>query len=142
MFAPMNSTTSFKRYVLVSFIVSFAWVLPSDAMSCWNGHNLYGQLYIGEAPCPAQRYDVASSECKNLNGRVCTYEDLFQVFYTTTGYETYNPEGKWLGNMTGDDQVLCGNKAITYTGDGDIWNFEGTCNKNERLSYWCCWGNW
>jgi len=86
----------------------------------------------------ATSYQNASALCRDELSHVCTYEDLTYIYFRTTADATYNPDGRWIGNMTGDDQVLCGNRTINVNNDADITNFEGTCNKNNNRAYWCC----
>ena len=97
--------------------------------------------------CGPDRYDRASVSCRNKGGRVCSYEDLFYIYHEVPEWARYwNPSGKWLGDFTRDDKVLCGNKTVSsYTlspydndTDSDIWNFEGECNKKDSRKYYCC----
>ena len=85
----------------------------------------------------AQRYDEAQRLCRDKRGRVATYEDLFYLFRNTASDVSYNPYGRWIGNLVQDDGVLCGNADINYDDDPEIWNFEGTCNKTDNRQYWC-----
>jgi hypothetical protein len=96
------------------------------------------RLCISNLVQSAAQYDVASERCRQRFGHVCTYEDFFYLFTFTNFDAIKSPEGKWIGNITGDDQVLCGNTAITSANDSDIQNFEGTCNKNDSRTYFCC----
>ena len=44
----------------------------------------------------------------------------------------------WIGpDLSADDNALCGNRDITFDGDPDRTNFEGTCNKNDVRAYFC-----
>ena len=49
----------------------------------------------------------------------------------------YNPDGMWLGDLAGDDNALCGNRAVTFDNDPDIFNFDGTCWRSDRRGFWC-----
>jgi hypothetical protein len=97
-----------------------------------------GRLCIQIAANNARAYDVASAICRDRESRVCTYEDLFYRFLFSDGDAAYNPLGAWLGTMTGDGEVLCGNKSIIVDGDGDEDDFEGTCSKHDLRIFWCC----
>lgn len=96
------------------------------------------RLCISQAAQNATTYRTAVRTCRNLRAQVCNYEDLTYLYYSSGLDANYNVDGKWIGNMVGDDEVLCGNKSITFNNDPDIANFEGTCNKNNSRSYWCC----
>ena len=85
----------------------------------------------------AQNFPTATVVCKNAKSTVASYEDLFFLYRQTSLDANFNVNGKWIGNITGDDQVLCGNRDITSDGDTDISNFETTCDKNDVRSFWC-----
>lgn len=109
------------------------------ATSCRAGFIQAGsRLCITQGVQNAARYRIAARNCRNQRGQVCTYEDLTYLYYSSGLDANYNPDGAWLGTMVGDDEVLCGNKDITFNNDPDIVNFEGTCNKNDTRAYWCC----
>jgi hypothetical protein len=70
--------------------------------------------------------------------RVASYEDLSYLYQSFPALAPeYNPRWFWIGNIVADDRVLCGNRSITSPNDGDIDNFEGTCNKTARRRFWC-----
>lgn len=107
--------------------------------SCRSGYRQVGpRLCISTTTQNAKTYPVAESNCRNKRGRVCSYEDLTYLYLNSSYDATYNPSGKHLGGMTGDDQILCGNKSITYNGDPDWANFDGHCSKKTSRPYWCC----
>lgn len=92
----------------------------------------------------ARTYRVAHYYCRDLGdyygvpARVATHEDLSYIYTTVPNLaHYYNPKGKWIGNIVGDDRVLCGNRTIDRPYDGDIDNFEGTCDKRGQRKYWC-----
>lgn len=101
-------------------------------------HPLLPQLEISYPSCAGAWYELAALRCKRENARVCTYEDYYAIYAGTGWSEFFNVKGKWIGNMVGDDDVLCGNKDVTYTGDPDYKNFEGACNKHDTRQYFCC----
>jgi hypothetical protein len=115
-----------------------------DAAACNSNWCTLGSrgfaMTCGISICPAARYDVAAANCHAYGGRICTYEDFSYVFLTSNWELFYNTQGKWIGNMINDDEVFCGNRAITFNGDADIYNFEGHCNKSNLRQYWCCFG--
>jgi hypothetical protein len=98
------------------------------------------RLCIRSLALSAWRYDDAAADCQNRESRLCSYEDLFYFYRFGAGVVSHNPLGAWIGNMTGDGEVLCGNRAITGDGDGDRFDFEGTCGKaaGDPRQYWCC----
>ncbi len=85
----------------------------------------------------AARYHWAQRRCRVQRSRVASYEDLYYLYIHSSLDASYNPNGKWIGNMVADDDALCGNRSITFNGDPDQQNFEGTCNKNDSRTYWC-----
>jgi len=106
--------------------------------SCRPGFRQAGpRLCISQNVQNATRFDRATQRCRDIRSRVATYEDLFYLFIRTNLDATYNPLGKWIGNMTGDDQVMYGNRSITFNNDPDMWNFEGLANKSNNRNYWC-----
>lgn len=81
---------------------------------------------------------ISAHQQQHSNPRVARYEDLVYVYQTIPWLAyRYNPNGLWLGNMVGDDRVLCGNRSVTMPYDPDIYNFEGTCNKSNERRFWC-----
>lgn len=115
-------------------------VAPSfPAASCRAGFKQAGnRLCISSATQNATRYRSASNNCRDQMGHVCTYEDLYYLYVKTALDATYDPSGVWIGNIVGDDEVLCGNKSVTSNNDPDILNFEGVCDKDDLRPYWCC----
>ena len=95
------------------------------------------RLCINPFAQPRRRYRDAVVDCRNRRGRVATYEDLTYLYMRSTFDALYNPNGAWIGNMTGDDRVFKGNKDISFNNDPDIINFEGEGNKAEFHRYWC-----
>ena len=87
---------------------------------------------------PARQYDTASVLCRDLRSHVCTYEDLYYLYVRSTLDASYNPFGRWIGNIVADDFVLCGGRSITFNNDPDIENFERTCLKIDVRGYFCC----
>jgi hypothetical protein len=96
------------------------------------------RLCISQVAQNATRYRSAVRNCRNQRSQVCSYEDLTYLYYSTSLDANYNPNDMWIGNMVGDDSVLCGNRDVTSNSDSDISNFEETCDKNDQRSYWCC----
>ena len=105
---------------------------------CRTGYRQAGpRLCISIDVQNATRYQYAQRRCRVQRGRVASYEDLYYL-YIHTGFDaSYNPNGRWIGNMVADDNALCGNRSITFDNDPDMYNFEGTCNKNDLRAYWC-----
>lgn len=109
------------------------------AAACRQGFVQAGaRLCISQLAQNATRYRSAVRSCRNQRAQVCSYEDLTYLYYSTQLDASYNPNGRWIGNMVADDNVLCGNRDVTSDNDADIANFEGTCGKNDQRSYWCC----
>ena len=107
--------------------------------SCRAGFVQAGsRLCISELVQNAARYRTAVRDCRNQRSQVCSYEDLTYLYYSTSLDSNYNPDGRWIGNLVADDNVLCGNRNITTDNDPDIANFEGTCSKDNQRNYWCC----
>lgn len=108
------------------------------AANCRTGYRQAGpRLCISTSLQSAARYHWAQRRCRVQRGRVASYEDLYYLYIHSSLDSSYNPSGRWIGNMVADDNALCGNSSITFDGDPDIQNFEGTCNKNDNRSYWC-----
>lgn len=107
--------------------------------SCRTGFDPAGtRLCIDTHEQNAVKYDVAQARCRSRRAHVCTYEDMFYLYYYTTMDGSYNPYNLWLGDFVHDDTVLCGNKSITGNGDADMYNFEGHCSKTIARQYYCC----
>lgn len=107
--------------------------------TCRAGFRLAGpRLCISEYLQNATKYPYAANNCRIQGSNVCSYEDLTYLYLNSPLDATYDPYGRWIGNITGDDQVLFGNASITYDGDPDWINFENTSNKQDTRSYWCC----
>ena len=108
------------------------------AANCRSGFRQAGaRLCISSTEQDAARYMDASYLCRAQRARVATYEDLTYLYVYSTLDATYNPKGKWIGNIVGDDQVLYGSVSITSDNDPGIWNFEATTNKGNSRTYWC-----
>ena len=113
---------------------------------CLSNYVQFGPLCIwGNPQAYNWRYDDAANLCRFLGGhfkvgnpRVATYEDLFHIYrwYSSDAFR-YDPKNKWIGNMVGDNKVLCGNRHVSYSSDPDRFDFEGTCNKSDTRSFWC-----
>ncbi len=86
----------------------------------------------------ATNYMQATANCRAKSSRLCSYEDLTYLYIGSSADVVYDPRLKWLGDFVDNDRVACGDRSITFNNDPDIWNFEGTCNKGERRTYWCC----
>jgi hypothetical protein len=120
------------------------WLAPTaqggfPAGNCRAGFRPAGsRLCISTHTQNAAKYRYAILNCRNHRSNVCSYADLTYLYVYSALDATYNPSGKWIGDMTGDDQVLCGNRTISYDGDPDWANFEKTCSKTDVRSYWCC----
>jgi hypothetical protein len=118
---------------------------PSQGV-CLSNYVQFGPLCIWSNPQAYEwRYDDASNLCRIVGGylqvgnpRVATYEDLFHIYYWySSATSSYNPKNRWIGNTVGDNKVLCGNRHVNYSGDPDRYDFEGTCNKSDKRSFWC-----
>lgn len=108
-------------------------------VNCRSGFRQAGsRLCISSNVQSPTEYRWAVHVCRNKQSNVCSYEDLTYLYINSSLDEFYNPNGRWIGHITVDDFVLCGNKSITYDWDPDFKNFEGTCHKNEKRRYWCC----
>lgn len=108
------------------------------AASCRSGYRQAGsRLCISTNVHDARSFANASTYCRDRLGRVANYGDLRYLYVRTNLDSAYNPSGRWLGDWTGDDQVLCGNKSITSDNDPDISNFDGTCNRFDKRNFWC-----
>ncbi len=107
--------------------------------TCRPGYIQAGpRLCISQFEQNATRFDEAMRLCRNQFGYVASYGDLYYLYINTGLDAAYNPNGKWLGpDLVGDDSALCGNRDVTFNGDADERNFEGTCSKFDARSYWC-----
>ncbi len=106
--------------------------------ACRPGYRQVGsRLCISTNVQNATRYPWAQRRCRVQRGRMASYEDLYYLYIHSNLDASYNPNGRWIGNMVADDNALCGNRSITFNGDPDRDNFEGTCNKNNVRGYWC-----
>lgn len=82
------------------------------AATCRSGYRQAGpRLCISTNVQNATQYDTAARRCRVQRGRVATYEDLYYLYIHSGLDASYNPSGKWIGNMVGDDRVLCGNRS-------------------------------
>jgi hypothetical protein len=133
-----------KKNLLAVAVVSTAGLAWSTGpvracnLDYFYSHEWFRQLEVSYPACGADWYEHASLMCKRVSARVCTYEDFYAIYAATPWAAYFNPNGKWIGNMVGDDDVLCGNKDVTYDGDPDVDNFEGVCNKHDAREYFCC----
>jgi hypothetical protein len=103
-------------------------------------------LCIHEVPRAPRVFLDAVTLCRNRGARIATLEDLQYVYdnLRITFPElvpSYNPLNRWLGNVTGDNEALCGNSAVETVGDipGFRFDFDGRCSRrlpNSR-SFWC-----
>jgi hypothetical protein len=64
---------------------------------------------------------------------MCTYAG-FHMMWNTYGVNRFFIIGDAIGDVAGDDQVLCVNNTTNPA------NFEGVCNKAESHDYRCCMG--
>jgi hypothetical protein len=102
-------------------------------------------LCIHEVPQSPLSFLRAVTLCRNRGARIATFEDLQYVLTNLAStfpelIPAYNPQGRQLGNLTGDNQALCGNESITVPGDprGFRFDFDGTCVRNgPPRSFWC-----
>jgi hypothetical protein len=110
----------------------------TEAVPCRAGFVLAGpRLCISVNLQSAQTYANADTLCRDIGARVADYGDL-RYLYVRTGLDAaFNANGRWIGNVVGDDRVLCGNRNISADNHPDIANFEGTCNRFDQRSYWC-----
>lgn len=108
------------------------------AVSCRSGYRqASSRLCISTNVHDARSFANASTFCRDRRGRVASYGDLRYLYVRTTLDSAYNPNGRWLGDWTGDDQVLCGNRSVTSNNDPDIGNFDGTCSRFDSRNFWC-----
>ena len=108
------------------------------ASSCRSGYRQAGsRLCISTNVIDARSFANASTYCRDRRGRVAGYGDLRYLYVRSSLDSAYNPNGRWLGDWTGDDRVLCGNKSVTFNNDPDISNFDGTCNRFNSRNFWC-----
>ena len=106
--------------------------------SCRSGFRAAGsRLCISTTTHNATRYDLAQAYCRTRFAHVASYEDLFYLYLHSSLDSSYNPNGKWIGNMINDDDAFVGNRTISSNNDPDMWNFEGHANKSDRRAYWC-----
>jgi hypothetical protein len=109
------------------------------AAACRPGYVQEGpRLCILEFTQNEATYNTASSNCRNLLGSLCTYEDLTYLYLNATNDAEYNPNGVWLGNITGNGVALYGDRSVTFNNDPDILNFEGEDVRTSLNPYWCC----
>lgn len=102
-----------------------------------------GFLQAGSRLCISEiqgndTFQDAAFQCRTQHAYVCGYTELRFLYLFTNLDASFNVSGRWLGDWTGDDQVLCGNRSITSDNDPDIANFEGTCDRGDFRAYWCC----
>lgn len=118
-------------------VANFRQALPSSG-ACRSGFREAGaRMCITIDPANAQSFANALVHCMDRSSRVASYGDL-RYLYVRTGFDaSYNPNGRWIGNFVGDDQALCGNRAIVSDNDPNIANFEGTCSRFDSRSFWC-----
>ncbi|MEM6293544.1 MAG: hypothetical protein AAGA54_19885 [Myxococcota bacterium] len=97
------------------------------------------RLCVNSSTPANYNYASAQNYCRDRRSRVCTREDYAYIFGgSNPPSASYNPKDYWLGNTTGDDQALCGNRDITWQWDNDRFNFDGTCNVSDQKRFRCC----
>lgn len=126
-------------FAILSLQANFASAVGFPTNFCRPGYIPVGpRLCISQFVQSANYFDDAIVNCRNQRGRVATYGDLYYLYRNTGLDASYNPNGKWIGeDLISDDNALCGNRDITFNGDGDQYNFEGTCHKLNVRAYWC-----
>lgn len=106
--------------------------------TCRSGYRQAGpRLCISQNVFNADSYADAMVTCRDRRGRVANYGDLRYLYLRTTLDAQYNPAGRWIGDIVGDNKALCGNKSITFNNDPDIGDFEGTCSRFDNRNFWC-----
>jgi hypothetical protein len=106
--------------------------------TCRAGFRQIGNtLCISSDVQSADQFPNALFYCQDKRARVASYGDLYYLYwYARFLRSAYNANGRWIGpSLIGDDTALCGN-SNTDT-DGQVFNFEGTCNKFDYRGYWC-----
>lgn len=93
--------------------------IANFCISGWRGPTTF---FAGQADC----FDEAA--------HMCTYAE-FHYYWNNGGTNPGFLSGDWIGDVVGDDQVLCVNNT------SDSGNFEGVCDKNASSYYRCCMGN-
>jgi hypothetical protein len=120
-------------------------VIPTSALAagfptanCRVGFNAISTRLCITPVQPATTFETAMVLCRNKLAYVASYGDLRYLSFNTALEGLYNPNGRWIGpDLSADDNALCGNRDITFDGDPDRTNFEGTCNKNDVRAYFC-----
>lgn len=103
---------------------------PSETVEIYNG------LCIDDHWRSAATMPIAADNCYFQGGHVCTYGELTAACKNAVaGCGAGDVNGKWIGNVCGDDCALCGN------GVDSCDNFEGTCDKDDNRQYKCCYGS-
>lgn len=109
------------------------------AASCRAGFVQEGaRLCIVENTHPAATWMTAISTCRNQFSRLCTYEDLTYLYLNSNNDAEYNPMGKWLGDTSGNNYALYGDRTVNINNDPDIYNFDGYAYRTDPRAYWCC----
>lgn len=133
-----TQTTSPQSVSKGGSLISPSNVAGFPTSSCRPGFRQAGaRLCISTNVQNADRFDQAVHFCRDQRARVATYGDLFYLYVHSGLDATYNPNGKWIGNIVGDDDVFVGNRSITFNNDPDMWNFEGVGKKWDSRNYWC-----
>jgi hypothetical protein len=102
--------------------------------SCAAG---YSQAFSGSNLCwtgwrSPTTYGTASSDCIDEGAHICSYEDFHHAW--AGGANPSFANGDFIGNIVGDDTVLCVNNTTSVT------NFDGTCGRDTSHWYRCCTG--
>jgi hypothetical protein len=108
------------------------------AITCRPGFSQQGDRLCISAVQGSASYMSATSTCRGLMSQVCSYEDLTYLYFNSASDGSYNPNGRWIGNMPHDQEVFCGNRSVTFNNDPDTLDFEGHCNKYDSRTFWCC----
>jgi len=99
--------------------------------ACPSGYTLRGaNLCVSNVFRPAATFYGAQADCFDEGAHVCTYAEIYHAW--ASGKKPAIINGDWIGDVVGDDQILCVN---SYTNQA---NFEGNCDKNDSRQYICC----
>jgi hypothetical protein len=85
---------------------------------------------------PATTAMHANFFCMDRGAHLCTHGELYSACVQgadgMSGGKHFDK--KWFGNWAGVDHVVCGNDS----NDNDCTDFDGQCEKNNKLKYRCC----
>lgn len=100
--------------------------------ACPSGYTLRGTNLCTTGWRGKKTFNEGQRDCFDEGAHMCTHEEIYYAWANGKKMSILN--GDFIGNVVGDDDVLCVNSTTSMT------NFEGGCAKNDSRYYFCCMG--